>query len=177
MSAWLVDCEHIDTMVTAALAWELAVPEKADEIGRMLWGENLESIKYRYPGDHGGERPGPVDLADADILEYEFTLVPGRADPGVVAVACECYEYQSCEHPGWAQSTARLWNAQLHTVAVEMRQHYNARFGPLDRDAIAHGLNFSSDGEAVRALGASAAGESSRRRLWLARRRAGTVMR
>ena len=54
MSAWIVSKDHIDLLVTAALAWEQAVPEQADHIGQMLWRENLESITYCYPDDPDG---------------------------------------------------------------------------------------------------------------------------
>lgn len=136
MSAYVVDRQHIDALVALAvrnsgydtLRWftvsdqELrtldmtalravtreARHDTADEIGRMLWAENVKSIHYRYPDTIDGENlPGPIDFTEADVLTYVWpfsTRVPS-AVAGLKAIAG--YEYQACEHPEWLTSEAR----------------------------------------------------------------------
>jgi hypothetical protein len=62
MSAWIVSSDHLDLLLTAALAWDLTIPEHADETGRMLWKENLASAAHRYPTDRDRDRPRPARL-------------------------------------------------------------------------------------------------------------------
>lgn len=80
--------------------------DTADETGRMLWNENLASVAYRY-GDDNEPLPGPIDFAvtDADEYVWPFSAPQLTAVQGLKALAC--YEYQSCEHPGWHDSAAR----------------------------------------------------------------------
>lgn len=94
--------------VLEAGRWELSYAT-ADEVGAMLWTENLRSVAYRYPEDRSGDRPGPIDLTDEDVLSYHFTKVPGEVSPGVVFKLLDCYEYQSCEHPEWRNSAAKAF--------------------------------------------------------------------
>lgn len=131
MSAWLVSKEHIDLLVTAALTWEYAVPEKADEIGRSLWLECLASLQYCYPADVSGDRPG-YDDSDEAIGEYEFEPMDGRMDPELVLNAIRSLQYQSCEHPGWKTSEAYDWSAGLVVIADKLVPEFVERFGPID---------------------------------------------
>jgi hypothetical protein len=126
MSAWVVSKTHIDLLITAGLQfpkygnlrWNASEDDdqwvtaeldhmNADEIGGKLWSENLASVSYRYPNDGSGERPGPVDFEDEQVLTYSHSSIPGRIDPIVVLNALACYEYQSCEHPGWKRSESK----------------------------------------------------------------------
>src|SRR5437879_998359 len=105
MSAWIVGKDHIDLMVSAALrmvGWNpkyVNVAETADLLGQRLWEENHRSINHRY--NEGEETP-----------EYHWTPVAeldeGAELRGEVLVQvvhnAHCYEYQSCEHPGWKDS-------------------------------------------------------------------------
>jgi hypothetical protein len=99
MSAWIVSNDHLDLLLTAALAWDLINPAAADDTGRTLWRENLASVAYRYPADRDGERPGPADFRDRDVDTYRFQRYPGRVDPEVVVAAASSLAYQSCERP------------------------------------------------------------------------------
>lgn len=102
MSAWIVSKLHIDYMVTAIIKAELT-DKTPDDLGRMLWAENLASVAYRYPGDGDGERPGPMDFKDSDVKTYtwaETPLLTGKA----LKTTLGCYDYQSCEHNGWPAS-------------------------------------------------------------------------
>ena len=105
MSAFVVSKEDIDILVTAHLALEgLAwTNERADAIGRMLWRENVLSVAYRYdmPARHGAEHAAYIDA----IAAYRSEPICARA--AAVAKIARCYDYQSCEHPGWEASRAR----------------------------------------------------------------------
>lgn len=84
----------------------LADHETTSRVGRMLWLENLASIAARYPEDKSGDRPGPCDLTDDDIAAYTYSLQTPYREPVMILKALDCYEYQSCEHPGWKTSEA-----------------------------------------------------------------------
>lgn len=92
--------------------------DTADEVGRMLWTENVRSVTYRYPDDTPSTRPGPAsEDIDAEAEMYVYT------DPGYVPTVVEacsaicCFEYQSCEHPGWRKSEAlRFCDALRHSL-------------------------------------------------------------
>lgn len=106
MSAFIVDRELIDLLVTAHLPYaeDGTVP---DEVGRMLWRENLRSVAYRYPGDVDGMRPGPANFRDGDVESYVFRL---RRE-GKIGEALD--SYQSCKHREWEASDARRFCVQL----------------------------------------------------------------
>jgi hypothetical protein len=117
MSAWIVSEEHVHALVHVALfgpadgesSWifdrrrlEFTHRRKqrrydltnADELGAMLWRECYKSVNHRY-----GER------SRTPIYHYRR---PQRVPNPVEAIkAIQCYEYQSCEHPGWEASEAR----------------------------------------------------------------------
>lgn len=143
MSAWIVSKNHIDVLITAALAWELVVQEQADEKGRMLWEECRISVAYLYPDEKEGEwpgpwnldesRPGPKGLTRADIQAYAFTPIEGMVDPEVVHYAARSLRYQSCEHPGWATSEAFQLSHQLIEAGWSMIGDHRRRHGDAPR--------------------------------------------
>jgi hypothetical protein len=142
MSAFMVDTVHIDAMLTAGLhlparrqsrltwywpdldaatdrgiwtAAELMVhadqrrheltTDTAGRVGAMLLAENRRSVDHRY---------------DEQELEepYLFTRLAGTPDPVVVLKAIDCYEYQSCEHPGWRFSEAQPFCQALRALTI-----------------------------------------------------------
>lgn len=129
MSAYLVDREHIDTIVTAACAWEVILPSEADILGQVLWTANLLSVATRYPGDRSGDRPGPIGLTDDEIQSYTFTPVPGLIDPDVVACAVSCLGYQACEHSSWEDGASNKILARLAEIAAIRKRDHDQRFG------------------------------------------------
>lgn len=146
MSAFVVDKTHVDALVTAGLV--LVRPygpmrwfhptlepgetietlnakrrelrhENADEVGLMLWTENVRSIHARYPDTtETGDYPGPADFGMADVLGYRFDQLPGAPDPVVTLKAIKCYEYQSCEHDDWRRSEAFAFCQALREHAI-----------------------------------------------------------
>lgn len=134
MSAWIVSKKHIDALVTAAMVgntgrkmrWRVPGDVPADayqrgepwgpgaaeaarasmrdmilsaagRVGAMLWNENHLSVNHRYDQS---EEEAP----------YVYEAFPAsKLAPGFVLKQLDCYEYQSCEHPGWEASEARAW--------------------------------------------------------------------
>lgn len=68
--------------------------DTAEQVGAMLWAENVRSVNHRYAEEEWEE-------------VYTFERLPGTVNPIVVLKAISCYEYQSCEHPEWERSEAR----------------------------------------------------------------------
>lgn len=136
MSAWIVSKKHIDTLITVAQdgpsdrvgrhpgdGWIRPYyngPQPyadADEIGKALWLENQRSVAYRYPNDKDGQWPGPAGLTLAEIEGYQHQR--GQSVTIVEAIkACDCYEYQSCEHPAWEQSAAKRFINQIRRACI-----------------------------------------------------------
>jgi hypothetical protein len=134
MSAWIVSKAHIDLLITAglrplhgeAVRWVVqANPHKdrklehdnADDVGSMLWRENFASVGDRYPDDDPDDLPGS-GVAAVETLLYRWARIAGVLDPVVVLKAIHCYEYQSCEHDGWAGSQAKAFCEALTGHAV-----------------------------------------------------------
>ena len=136
MSAFLVDRAHIDLLVFAALRFEVrwqrtetqwkhgvalhltprVTFETAEKVGRMLWRENVRSLRFRYP-DH--KLRAPRYLFDANALVRLDVWLARPADRKLYAEilkAVHCYDYQSCEHDGWGKSEAFRFCAHLETV-------------------------------------------------------------
>lgn len=103
-----------------------ATHETANQVGRMLWLENLASVAARYPHDASGERPGPYDLTDEAISAYTYDRSTPYYEPVQVLKALACYEYQSCEHPGWKRSEARRFCEALRHKMINALPGYDA---------------------------------------------------
>lgn len=110
----------------------------ASFVGMTLWLENVASIEFRYPDTEETHRnyPGPIAFEREQAESYHFEKVPGMVDPLVVLKAISCYEYQSCEHPGWAVSEAAAYCRQLQAQAVRRLPGYEEAdgWGDFDRD-------------------------------------------
>jgi hypothetical protein len=137
MSAYIVDVAHIDALVTAAaIRSQISGPvsywhddehhsgpvtrDDKTALGKMLMAENEKSIMYRYPDTQSDGQPlhdrmpGPAGYDGADYYQYPDTLLD-PLDPVSLIKMIHCYEYQSCEHPGWKTSRAKAFcDALLH---------------------------------------------------------------
>lgn len=97
MSAWIVSKECIDVLVSGAIIHRVSfngepvTRANANAVGLALWRENVKSVNWRY-NDH--------DRA----ASYEFTAA--ETGDGFLLMQLGCYDYQSCEHPGWKKSAA-----------------------------------------------------------------------
>ncbi len=142
MSAFVVAREHIAYLVNAALRrtctgsgfhyhWDgvshSCQPqnrEDAERLAQVLWAENVASVAHRYHGDKLSELPGMVPDAEAgfEYGRHEWT----HEQPSWVQVlkACDCYTYQSCEHPGWEGSEAHAIIEALRSKAIRSLPGY-----------------------------------------------------
>ena len=99
-----------------------ATQEERDQLGRVLWRLNLESVAFRYPGDKSGERPGPADFEDSDVHTYTWwpsrpTTTRGRLEK----LATLLYQSSEAEWAsGWAKETYRLVEWAEGRAAVRM---------------------------------------------------------
>jgi hypothetical protein len=147
MSAFEVSTTHIDVMVSAALQrrhgetlrWYYGeIPhtepgemlpsgqdyitacstghrevtsETAEQWGATLLAENRASVNWRY---------------DEEEIEapYVFTEYAGQFNPVAILSAINCYEYQSCEHPGWKTSEAHAFCEALRSRMIHMLPGY-----------------------------------------------------
>lgn len=145
MSAFMVGKDHIDGLLTAGLEWSRpsrlkwfypeigpdderdayarGVPwgprcielceerrreltlESVGRVGAMLLAENRASVNHRYDEEEWEE-------------PYLFEPLPGISDPVIVLKAIACYRYQSCEHPEWERSEARVFIDALEQKAI-----------------------------------------------------------
>lgn len=133
MSAYILNKEHIDCLIDAALTGGYHGSDfsyyhdgdhhrvtvwNAEEIGTMLWEENVKSVAYRYQDSNIATLPGP---AGGPSLPYKHSHIPLPVDPVVVLKAIQCYDYQTCEHPGWKTSEAHSFCRALeHTMVVAL---------------------------------------------------------
>ena len=88
----------------------------ATEVGQMLWEENIKSVAYRYRDTAHLGLPGPADETTY-IYFHEDATVGYRWSPAQILKAADCYEHQSCEHPGWESSSAKAFIDVLRKLA------------------------------------------------------------
>ncbi|HTR74559.1 MAG TPA: hypothetical protein VMH33_04790 [Solirubrobacterales bacterium] len=157
MSAYVVDPAHIDVLLSVAIhgprdravrhpgdGWhppyvnELLddrsgplTAEDADEAGRALLAECIESVSYRYPDDSLDELPGPRPMPRP--RQYEWTDFGSFLTAIEACLAIDGYGYQSCEHPGW-NTSGPFWFCHRFRCALvgampgyhEARWHWTA---------------------------------------------------
>ena len=127
MSAFIVSKGHIRFLVEAAgrlardpVSWyhdgrrrqlsRFIKKESPDtltpnELGALLWEENIKSVDHRYSEENG-----------VGAYEHVRTLLP--IDPVQVFASLACYEYQSCEHPEWETSEAKVICDAIKDAAI-----------------------------------------------------------
>lgn len=93
MSAYIVSKRHIDAIVTAAVNAGLGGGKTPDQLGDMLWRENVVSVCFRY--------------RESTLPDVFYRFEPNALnDPWSLIKQIDCYEYQSCEHDAWEASEA-----------------------------------------------------------------------
>lgn len=143
MSAYVHEKEHIDLLVWAAhhlTDAHSAVPMYTEngylssvtdktQIGQILWDTNRDSVAYRYK-----EAP--------ESVEYQYEAPRLGYSPEEVLLALRSYEYQSCEHPGWHDSSAKkfcdsLLGAMIHALpGVQQAQTWSVTSETLPQSAL-----------------------------------------
>ncbi|WP_280423700.1 hypothetical protein [Nocardia carnea] len=104
MSAFVVGNAHIDVLVNAIAQYGIAGKDAGRsvyrQLGQLLWDENVRSVDHRYQQSTLPER-------------YVLHTTEAVLDPLAVPKVIDCYQYQSCEHPAWADSDACAWVTRL----------------------------------------------------------------
>lgn len=136
MSAFIVSTDHIDALLTAALAWTdggrfnfyhhdpvadqmqhfVLTEDTAGHVGAVLLLENQRSVDCRYSTDD--IEPPYIYRA----LPYRFGHNP---DPVTVLKAIGCYAYQSCEHDAWRTSVAKAFCDALRSLIISKLPGYD----------------------------------------------------
>lgn len=147
MSAFVVSREHIRYLVNAGLvlsrryglrwSWgengeygaELkpGMHAEAVKLGAMLWDECRRSVGWRYPQDSAL----PGSLGEPEKFTNKDIKCIGNVSGVQLLKSCDCYEYQSCEHPEWPKSEARAFLEVLRKRAWTALPGYeDAEWGP-----------------------------------------------
>ena len=92
----------------------------AAALGQMLWDENMASVRHRYSDDPESMMPDDTSYGD-----HEGRPFGAEVDPVQTLKAIRCYEYQSCEHPGWDQSDAKAFCESLTLRAIAALPGYD----------------------------------------------------
>lgn len=124
MSAFIVSKLHVACIVRfAGFQLRDCMPfgyrEVADDWGAvaaLLYAENVRSVNHRYP-NHPPEEPVSFDPG-------EVTRAP-LLSPVQCIKACDCLEYQSCEHPEWQDSVARKVLRNIRAEAIRRLPGYD----------------------------------------------------
>ena len=129
MSAYIVEADTIQYLVSSglqvmreALYWYhretgthyVLTNRTATEVGQMLWNENMESVRFRYPREE--LLPGLMDEEQDMVFAHQVTRLY-EWNTAQVLKATDCYEYQSCEHTGWEVSNAKAFIDVLRASA------------------------------------------------------------
>lgn len=122
MSAFVVSKAHIDALVRLAQVYNVRAGridpmQGGDEAGAALLNECVQSVQYRYPDDKPEQLPGPVNAYWRQ--PYSYSPLRGRVPSPIEGLKLiSCYEYQSCEHPGWESSGAKQFCEALRDTLI-----------------------------------------------------------
>lgn len=97
-----------------SIEWIALRLENADQVGAMLWRQNLMSVNHRYGSKN------PVDR------EFSFSMATPLRSPLELLKLVECYHYNSCDHPSWKTSEAKSFTEQLQFKLIRELPGYDA---------------------------------------------------
>ena len=127
MPRFLRDESRIGKLILTRGVWNEEIDteanqEERDELGRVLWKMNLESVAYRYPNDVDGDRPGPVDFRDSDVDTYTWwPSRPSTTRARLDKLGTLLYQSSEAEWASeWAKETYRLVEWAEGRVAVQI---------------------------------------------------------
>lgn len=141
MSAYLVDPEHIHTLVRAGFPGRLGMitwlsgddsaptpanglldsgphrmralrPESASAVGQLLLDANAASVNTRY--------------RENETYVYDYQRPAHVFEPIEILKAIDGFNYQSCEAPGWETSEAHRYCYQLRETMIRRLPGYSA---------------------------------------------------
>ena len=119
MSAYIVSDFHINALVTYGVQqkaqywlakerrWVYFNEETAPAIAAMLHSENVRSVNSRY-----SERARRTGFVYRSVPIYYLR-------PEDIIKACDCLDYQSCEHKGWLRSNAKMALVAIRESAID----------------------------------------------------------
>jgi hypothetical protein len=120
MSAYIVSRKTIDQLVTALRTYAVS-EEDTRMLGQDLWDENVVSVAHLYKSDDLNDLPGVI----GEDYRYSY-CAPKRTLTALETYGLQrCYQYQSCEHPGWKTSEAyRLVKALEARLEAQLGKTY-----------------------------------------------------
>ena len=133
MSAFICSDYHIGRMAAFLvaergkyLAYDVALNAKSDRAGQVaaaLARENLSSVNHQYQESGGAAAMLAEGVTEAGyVLRCRLAARAGWTDehtPAQMMKAARCYEYQSCEHPEWNTSQARVLANLVYREAAD----------------------------------------------------------
>jgi len=136
MSAFVVDKAHINAMVRSGLSvrykplhWyhdgksHALSDDNASGVGQTLLEECIKSVSYRYDDSEVTNLPGRSDASYMIPFEFKFSYNPPTLVERLKLI--DCYEYQSCEHPGWKDSEALAFCQALRHATIDQLPGYD----------------------------------------------------
>lgn len=132
MSAFLVSKKHIDALVFARSLVPMHercdraayLPELDDnELGKLLWTENVKSLKARYNPSQVRTLKGDNKTSLYKYEKHDDAVVFGGYALGLIKLI-RCYQYQSCEHNEWTSSKAHAYCELLESRLVDLIPGY-----------------------------------------------------
>lgn len=125
MSAFIVNNYHIDVLVNYAVFNRLYYchndkvvhcEKNPDVIGQVLLAENYRSVNHRYEEN---------DTAPS----YKFRVLSKSFSAIQIIKACNCLEYQSCEHDEWKDSEAyKIVNSIREHAIINLKEYEDAQW-------------------------------------------------
>jgi hypothetical protein len=124
MSAFVVNKEHIDLIVSTMIelkvyvrnplggdSYNYAAEWSADDLGRVLWGQNVKSVQGRYPAEQ---------FADdyRDVSAYTFKRYHGLKW-GPIGTLVSSLDYQCCDADDWETTLAFHYLTKLNEYLVK----------------------------------------------------------
>jgi len=115
MSAYVVPKAHIATLAFYALGGSHRIGNRFGsmlELANKLAAENQASVNYRY------NEAAPVDAFASENEVVKLARFDLLTKPVAILKAIQCLIYQSCEHPAWNESEAKLALAHMRSAAI-----------------------------------------------------------
>lgn len=129
MSAYLMDSAKLSKLTNIPRAFALPTPEDVSSLYDTLLDENLKSVGYRYPD---AQRISDWCEGGEGAYIYDADALPMSAREALDLL--KEYDYQSCEHPTYADSFARIY-VGLMLVALEPLAKEEAKREAVEREA------------------------------------------
>ena len=121
MSAFICNNYHISLLAAYATNKRLSCVNglDAEQVGAILYAENLASVNYRYN-----------DTQDAqEVFKFDSRAQHTSASPIAILKAAKCLDYQSCEHDTWDKSQAhKIVEAIISTAIYYLPGYQDAQW-------------------------------------------------